>query len=94
MSLLPRWFFYEIQHIFPHQIFSSKSNAALNAILNGPEAIKNMYVKAGFGFNRHDSQSSGGNHPGYNQFLIDALSACRVMPIRPWGICKAFALRP
>ena len=44
-----------------------------DAILAAPEAVRQVFVKAGFGFNWHDSQTSGGNHPGYNRFIIDTL---------------------
>jgi hypothetical protein len=36
--------------------------------------IQKVFLDAGFGFNFHDSQASGGNHPGYNEFIIDALA--------------------
>lgn len=42
-----------------------------NAILAAPQAIQDIFTNAGFGFNRHDSQASGGNHAGYNQFIIE-----------------------
>lgn len=44
------------------------------AIMVGPEGIRAAMASAGFGFNLHDSQTSGGNHPGYNAFVINSLA--------------------
>jgi Ca2+-binding RTX toxin-like protein len=45
-----------------------------DAVLNGPPDIAVAFVEAGFGLNWHNSQISGGNHPGYNAFQIAALA--------------------
>ena len=44
-----------------------------DSIQNAPLNVQQVLVDAGFGFNSHDSQASGGNHPGYNKFVVDTL---------------------
>ncbi len=43
-----------------------------DAILAAPQSVQNVFRKAGFGFNTHDSRQ--GNHAGYTEFSITALN--------------------
>lgn len=43
-----------------------------DAILAAPQLVQNVFRKAGFGFNTHDSRQ--GDHVGYTEFSITALN--------------------
>jgi hypothetical protein len=46
------------------------SDGLWTAVQGATDHIKGVLAAAGWGFNRHDSKASGGNHPGYNDFLL------------------------
>jgi len=42
-------------------------------MLAAPEAVQNVLRNSDVGFNTHDSRRGG--HPGYNEFVVDALNS-------------------
>ncbi len=46
----------------------------ISSINQGPASVVNVLKQAGFGDNWHNSQAAGGNHPGYNDFVLIILS--------------------